>query len=175
MNEPIEQLDYNFSDSLKIEKINGKIYLMATPADEHIDVQVNLAYIFTDYFRRNKKRCAARTEARLDIDANNFFKPDLMILCYNNSEHTPLIVIEILSNSTRERDLGVKMEKYAQLGIKEYWIITWEISAIDIYLLTADKSYKIYKSYSYLRETQFSPVSIPELTVNIDDVFYFVK
>ena len=174
---------------IKKEKIDGKIYLMATPSDEHRDVQGNLSMIFNNYFRQNKKRCVARFEAHLNMDINNYFEPDLMVFCYEHSRHIPLIVIEVLSKSTRGRDLGVKMEKYAQLGIKEYWIITWELLTVDIYLLGEGNKYELYKSYAYFTVhdteikrkedieiiTEFSPLSIPELNVKLEDVFYFVE
>jgi len=185
MNE--NEIDENL---LKKEKIDGIIYLMAPPKREHRDVQYNIASIFNNYFKQNKKRCIARFEDQLDIDDDGYVVPDIMVFCYNNSKDIPLIVIEVLSNSTRERDLGVKMEKYAKLGIKEYWIVTWETFSIDIYLLTDENKYKLYKSYSYSAlntpkrrgedtepepAKEFSPVSVPELKVQLEDVFYFVE
>ena len=181
----------NFSDELKEEKIDGKIYLMATPVNEHIDVQENISTIFNNYFRQNKKRCRSRIEARLDFNITNYFRPDVMVFCYDNNKDIPIIVVEVLSISTRDKDLGVKMKKYAQLGIKEYWVVTWEIQSIDIYLLGDDGKYEQYKSYARFTEedilnedegeedteeiiTEFSPVSIPELKIKLEDVFYFV-
>jgi len=186
MNEQIE--DYN--NDIKEEKIDGKIYYMAPPSRKHRNVQYNIANIFNEYFKKNKKRCISIFEDQLDIDNDGYVLPDIMVFCYNNSKDIPLIVIEVLSNSTRERDLGVKMEKYAKLGIKEYWIVTWETLSIDIYLLSDDNRYKLYKSYAYFALNkskrrndeaeaeavkEFSPVSVPELTVRLEDVFYFVE
>ena len=172
-------------EKYKEEKIDGKIYKMAPPCDEHIDVQVNLTYIFTDYFKQNKKPCRARQGAGLDIDENNSFEPDLQIVCREKDNgEIPVIVIEGLSKSTMKRDLGVKMKKYAQRGIKEYWIISWEASTITVYLLNEDGKYEFYDSYSVFTEkdkleedilkeivTAFSPVSFPELVVKLEDVF----
>ena len=187
MNEPIQMR--NFSERYpKTEKIDGEIYMMSAPCDEHIYVQGNLVYTFTDYFKRNKRKCRIMQDAKTDIDANTFVKPDLKILCKgSNNGEIPVIVIEILSRSTRDRDLGVKMKKYAELGVKEYWIITWEIVSIDIYLLNEEKKYDRYKSYVYYSSEnelkdldedekehfvkEFSPVSFPELTVKLEDVF----
>jgi len=43
MSEPIKQIDYNYIDNLFTkEVIDGKVYLMATPSDEHRLVQKNL-------------------------------------------------------------------------------------------------------------------------------------
>jgi len=175
----------------KEEKIDGKIYLMATPCREHRFIQGNLNTIFNNYFKKKKKRCVSIFEDRLNSDIDNYFEPDVMVFCYDTSKNIPLIVIEVLSSSTRDRDLGIKMKKYAALGIKEYWIVTWETLSIDIYSLSDDKKYEFYKSYAYfavedlthrLSEnekkevvTEFSPVSIPDLKILLEDVFYFVK
>ena len=185
MNEQI----LSYSDKYyKEEKIDGKIYRMAAPCDEHIDVQSNLLTIFNNYFKQNKKNCRARHDSRLDINEDNYLEPDLKILCReNNNGEIPVIVIEILSKSTRKRDLGVKMKKYAELGIKEYWIVTWELSSIVIYLLNDNKQYDFYKSYAYyssedelkrldedeLKEavTEFSPVLFPDIIIRLEDVF----
>jgi len=185
MNEQIQH--YNSERYPKTEKIDGRIYLMSAPCDEHIDVQANLITIFTNYFKKNKRRCRARQDAKTNID-KGFVKPDLKVVCYEkNNDGIPTIVIEILSKSTRDRDLGVKMEKYATLGIKEYWIITWQMLSIDIYLLNDNKAYEHYKTYAYysseeeleeldendLKEVvkEFSPISFPELIIQLEDVF----
>jgi len=184
MNQPIQDFSERFP---KTEKIDGKIYMMSAPCDEHIDVQANLTYIFMDYFKRNKKKCRARQDAKTNLDEDNYVKPDLKIVCYEkNNEGTTKIVVEVLSKSTRKRDLNDKMKKYAELGIKEYWIITWENMAIDIYLLGDDNKYELYNSYvvfapeeeldldedeKHLIIKEFSPVSFPELVIKLEDVF----
>jgi len=187
MNEQISIHDNSHikGEKYKEEKIDGKIYKMAPPCNEHVDVQTNLNYIFTDYFKQNKKPCRARQGSGLEIDENNSLEPDLQIVCREKDNgEIPVIVVEVLSKSTRKRDLGVKMKKYAGLGIREYWIIAWEVSSITVYLLNEDGKYEFYDSYSVFTEkdkleediikeivTAFSPVSFPELLIRLDDVF----
>ena len=188
-----ELKNYYSDDIFTEEKIDGKIYLMARPADRHIDVQGNILRLFNNYFIQNKKKCIARNEAQLDIDNDNYLVPDSMVFCYNNSRNIPLIVIEVLSKSTCDRDTGVKMKKYAELGIKEYWIVDYKNCIVTIYVLN-DSVYEKYKSYAYftlddfsaipaIREkqqaevemvTEFSPVSMPEIVLKLEDIFYFI-
>ena len=191
MEKRIEDIEQIGDNKLKEEKIDGKIYLMATPCDEHIDVQGNINMIFNSYFKKKKKRCISRSDAKLKMNWANYFEPDVMVFCYDTDKNIPLIVIEILSKSTRERDLGIKMKKYALLGIKEYWIVDWMNTSIDIYILTDEKKYEFYKSYSHFvlkdlsdissedekKEAvkEFSPVSLPELKILLEDIFYFVE
>ena len=182
----------NYSDrKIKKEKIDGQIYLMATPCREHRDVQYNISNAFNSYFKKNKRRCRAIFDHELYIDESNMLEPDIKILCRESrNDDIPVIVIEVLSKSTQGRDLGVKMKKYAELGIKEYWIVTWELSTIVIYLLNEDRQnqqYDLYKSYAYysseselarldeyeLKDAvkEFSPALFPELVIQLEDVF----
>ncbi|MCL2773905.1 MAG: Uma2 family endonuclease [Oscillospiraceae bacterium] len=182
MTEPVQ--NFIGDNKRKTEKIDCKIYLMSAPCDEHIDVQYNIAEIFNIYFKKNKRRCRAFTDSKTPINLDNYVKPDVKIICRESrNDDIPVIVVEILSNSTRGRDLGIKMKRYAELGVKEYWIITWELTAIDIYLLNDNKVYEYYKSYALksdedeLKEivTEFSPPSFPELKIQLEDVFYIFE
>lgn len=49
----------------------------------------------------------------------------------------PDFIVEILSDSTAERDRGVKFTDYALHGVQEYWIIDTEAGTLEQYLLDA--------------------------------------
>jgi len=190
MNKIMSELlqDHINDRKIKKEKIDGQIYLMAGPSGEHKDVQYNITNAFNDYFKKNKRKCRARLDHELYIDDNNYLEPDVKVLCRETrSDDIPVIVVEVLSKSTQGRDLGVKMKKYAELGIKEYWIVTWELSSIVLYLLNDNNQYDLYRAYAYyssekelrrldeeeLKDTvkEFSPTSFPELKIQLEDVF----
>lgn len=47
----------------------------------------------------------------------------------------PLLVVEVLSRSTRRRDLLVKREIYAELGVASYWLVepgTGEVTVLSL-------------------------------------------
>lgn len=68
-------------------------------------------------------------------------QPDLLVACDledNVTEKgrymgTPTLVVEILSDSTRTKDLITKLNTYATSGVKEYWIIDQKQGMITIY------------------------------------------
>jgi Uma2 family endonuclease len=173
---------YSLDKKFKKEMIDGKIYLMARPRSEHIEVQFNLAMIFNNYFKQKGKKCVARIEDELVVDINNFFSPDVQVLCKDSNDgKIPVIVIEILSASTIKLDRIIKMKKYAELGIKEYWIITWQTSAAEVYLLNDENNkYELYDLYTLFDEDEpektdvfdsFSSALFPELIIKLSDVF----
>lgn len=58
----------------------------------------------------------------------SFVLPDVVVARAEDCEQdgirtAPLLVVEVLSASTRRRDLGEKREIYAALGVPHYWLI----------------------------------------------------
>ena len=187
----VEQLKKRYGmdfHKLKEEKINGKIYLMARPSKPHARIQRNITNIFNDYFRQKNKKCEPLPEIRLDLDNGDYVEPDVMVFCYENEredkEEVPLIVIEVLSKSSRKKDLGIKMEKYAWLGIREYWVIDQYSSILDVYVLDNGR-YKLTITCgidnSLEEETEikdlvpeFVSAIFPDLIIKAEEVFYSV-
>ena len=189
MNERIEQV---VSDKRRKEIIDGKIYMMATPSDKHIRIQLNLCYIFNNYFNQSKRRCTAVFAKDLYINDKNWLVPDTLVYCKSNNEkkkkNIPLIVVEVLSDSTWKKDITVKMKKYAELEIEQYWIIDPDTQRLTIYKLENGKyeepgalyNLPVENSYSPLLEDEedavikeFSPDFFPELTIHLEDIFNF--
>jgi len=47
----------------------------------------------------------------------------------------PAFAAEVLSESTRRRDRGVKFQDYAAHGVKEYWILDPDARTVEKYIL----------------------------------------
>jgi Uma2 family endonuclease len=73
----------------------------------------------------------------------------------------PDMVIEILSPSTRERDLVLKQDIYLEAGVKEYWIIDPESKTVFVKLLNYNK-YKtnIYNGYEIIPASVLKGLSV---------------
>ncbi len=65
------------------------------------------------------------------------FVPDLLVVAdpkhvsRRGIEGPPLLVVEILSPSTRKADRGVKARRYAELGVEHYWIVDPERKRLE--------------------------------------------
>ena len=57
------------------------------------------------------------------------FKPDQLLF------PAPDLAVEVLSESTRENDYGVKFEDYAHHGVSEYWIVDPVNQSVEQYFL----------------------------------------
>jgi Uma2 family endonuclease len=67
---------------------------------------------------------------RVKVNKNNYFYPDIVIVCGDLRKDkrgnllNPLVVIEVLSPSTQDYDLGAKLKAYLALpGLQEYLVI----------------------------------------------------
>jgi len=189
----VQDYGYNYiDDPIVLEMIDGKVYMMSRPNDRHLMLEGNIYNIFTNYFRKNKKKCVVIIERQLYLDDSTYVQPDLMVYCKNNNEKknrkVPVIVVEILSDSTWKKDMTVKMKKYAELEIEEYWIIDPRSKRLSIYKLEGGK-YELHDTYynpsedsfsvvPEIREKQqselvreFSPPLFSDMTVSLEEVF----
>ena len=57
----------------------------------------------------------------------------------NCIDGAPDFVVEVLSPSTKRRDVTIKKEVYEKFGVKEYWIINPADESIETYILKNNK------------------------------------
>ncbi|HEX9652218.1 MAG TPA: Uma2 family endonuclease [bacterium] len=116
----------------KSEYYRGEIFAMAGTSATHNRILLNLA----SFLNRElpKKRCDVfASDIRLQVESKDLFTyPDIMAVCdkpqfYENRNDTitnPLIIFEILSESTKNYDRGDKFEFYRAIPtLKEYVLI----------------------------------------------------
>jgi Uma2 family endonuclease len=141
----------------KSELIDGLVYDMSPANTKHINIQNNLITIIRQYLKG--KRCRAFTEIGVYLDKDNYFIPDLVVVCDRNKitdrgiEGVPDFVVEVLSLSTRKKDITVKKNTYERFGVKEYWIISPKDEAIEVYLLK-DGKYELDNVYHNASEAE---------------------
>ena len=126
-------------ENRKVEYIDGTAYMMAPAGTGHNSVGGNLYRIIGNYLY--KKHCKVFYETKVVLDEKNRFIPDLFVVCdrekikENHVEGAPDFVAEILSPSTRKRDLSSKRDAYERFGVREYWIIDPKAKTIDVFVL----------------------------------------
>lgn len=123
---------YALPDDIRAELIDGRIYYMASPTNAHQEILGELYYLIKDYIRRNQGSCKvflSPFDVRLDQDDKTIVQPDLIITCRPDRlmrrglNGAPDFIIEIISVSTSKRDYAIKMQKYWDAGVQEYWIV----------------------------------------------------
>lgn len=110
------------------------------------------------------------------LDDANGIQPDLVyvsrerlgIISQRGVEGAPDLVVEVLSPSTRSRDRGVKMQRYAAAGVPHYWIADPRTRTLEAYRL-AGQGYELVGTYG--PGDVFRPELFPGLAIPIDDLW----
>ncbi len=126
----------------RVEVIDGVLYDMAAPTVRH---QLAIGYMysaFRDFIRKNKGPCRAilsPVDVRLEYDKGDrtVLQPDLLVVCdrekLNNEKSVlgaPDFVLEVLSPSSRKKDMSLKLGKYRENGVREYWMLDLEAAIL---------------------------------------------
>jgi Uma2 family endonuclease len=115
----------------KSEYYKGEIFAMAGASDAHNEIFKNL-YGDLAYKSKGKTCQPFGSDLRLYIPENSLFTyPDISIYCKENindiSIGEPTVLIEILSPSTQNYDIGIKFNLYRDIkSLKEYIMIDSE-------------------------------------------------
>lgn len=106
-------------EHLRYELLDGVVMMSPSPGFEHQQISGNIVALSK---AKLKGFCLTVFEYDLKIDNYTILKPDVSVYCKEDKQ-VPEIVFEVLSPSTRQRDIMVKPAKYKEAGVKEYWII----------------------------------------------------
>ena len=87
---------------------------------------------------------------QLDEDNRTMLQPDVVVCCDRDKilrSHVygaPDMVIEILSPSTRKKDMGLKLKKYITARVREYWMVDPDKKKVVVYDLEHNELPAIY-------------------------------
>ena len=138
---------YALPDERRVELIDGVFYDMAAPSEGHQIVLGELYILFRECIDAHDSPCVvflSPCDVRLDRDDYTMVQPDLFLVCdYGRSEKgriegAPDLVVEILSPSTRKKDLFLKLYKYMNAGVREYWIVDPEKRQVTVHYFEAE-------------------------------------
>ena len=141
---------YALPDERRVELIDGVFYDMSAPAVIHQKILGELHLLFRECTDAHEGECEvylAPCDVRLDMDNKTMVQPDLLVICKEYDlgakrfEGAPDLVLEILSPSTRSKDMLLKLYKYQNAGVKEYWIVDPDHETVLVYDFREDNFY----------------------------------
>ena len=154
---PAEKERYTFADVLawgedeRIELVDGEAVMMApAPSRVHQEVSGEIFRQLANYLEG--KKCKVY-HAPFDVrpfekdgdspeDVDTVVEPDITVVCDRDKldDHgckgAPDMVVEILSPSTQRHDRLVKLGLYQRAGVREYWIVSPEERAVQVFTLS---------------------------------------
>lgn len=136
---------YAIPDERRVELIDGVIYDMGSPSVRHQIILGEMYLQFRVCLENHKEDCTVMLspcDVRLDNDNKTIVQPDLFIICsgldvdLRHFSGAPDLTVEILSPSTRSRDMLLKSYKYQNAGVREYWIVDPANEEVIVYDFT---------------------------------------
>ena len=92
------------------------------------------------FAQKNKGKCVPFiSPLDIKLSEKTVVQPDVMIVCDRNKINhkrvfgAPDFVAEVLSPSTKGKDLLIKSHKYRDAGVKEYWLIDPDNKSVMVY------------------------------------------
>ena len=160
MPSPKEKAHYSVQDILELpegeraELINGVIYNMATPSISHQAISGDLYFKIRSYLEGKDCR-PFYAPCAVYYDDVNWFEPDLFVVCDpdkiaddQSCKGAPDWILEVVSPSTEKRDYGIKLWKYKEIGVREYWIVDPTIRRVSVYYWDGSDD-DIFSAYSF--------------------------
>lgn len=135
-------------EGVRAELIDGQMFYMATPSRKHQGLVGNLFGEIFAYLNQNKGKCAvypAPFAVYLNEDNLTYLEPDITVVCDRDKlddkgcHGAPDFVAEILSPSSRSRDCLLKLIRYREAGVREYWIVDPERETVMVYDFAENK------------------------------------
>jgi Uma2 family endonuclease len=139
---PAQYLAMEVVSEEKHEYYDGEIYLMAGGTREHSLIAVNVVSELRQALA--PKPCEVyNSDMRLLVERSGLYTyPDVMVICgkvqmverRNDTVTNPVLIVEVLSESTRNDDRGVKFNFYKQLpSLQEYVVVESERPRVEVY------------------------------------------
>lgn len=127
------------------EYVDGEIFAMVGVTRKHATVTVNIVGILSAQLADGPCRVYS-VDMKLRVEAANaFYYPDVFVTCdprdhqADNFMSAPVLIVEVLSESTAAYDRGNKFTAYRKLAsLKEYVLIDPESRAIECFRKGAD-------------------------------------
>ena len=144
---------YALPEDQRVELIDGVFYDMAAPVLLHQRLAGEIYRQIANHIFEQKGRCIpffAPVDVQLDCDERTMVQPDVGILCDRDKRKggiifgAPEFLAEIISPSTRKKDMTLKLQKFANAGVREYWMVDIKKRVILTYFFEADDYPVIY-------------------------------
>ena len=174
---------YTYEDYLELEKTSeikhelyyGEIFSMAGTTLNHNEIVFNTTLSLKKELKKKNKKCSVYSEAlKVQIKEKlHYTYPDVVLTCSETEDDdltikNPIIIVEVLSESTRVYDRNQKFTFYKQISsLKHYILIEQDFCFINCY--TNDNNVWHHKSYFNLEDIIY--LTYIEIALSVKDIY----
>ncbi len=155
----------------RYEIINGERHMVPSPNRRHQDILRNLFRILDGFVMNKRSGVIYLAPFDVILSDEDIVQPDILfvskeregIITEKNIEGPPDLVIEIISESSREIDMSIKRKLYARYGVPEYWIVDPDARSIEALSLGKDgyETQGLFSGNKDLTSPAFTGLKIP--------------
>ncbi len=156
----------------RYELIDGEVFQLASSSYKHQRV---IGEIFSQIHQWSKNKECKPITAPFDVilfkdDMESIVQPDIVVICDSEKvndqgryQGIPTVIFEVLSDSTRNKDMLKKLNLYMAGGIGEYWIVNLWNHEVYIYTFTSGEisDYRVFKGMECADSEVLKDLSIP--------------
>ena len=133
---------YALPEGERAELIDGQIYNLASPNRKHQKLIGELYRKIADHIDSQDGSCEtyiAPFAVFLNEDIYTYVEPDISVICDpkkltdKGCNGAPDWVVEVVSPSSKQMDYMIKLFKYQNAGVREYWIVDPDKSRVLVY------------------------------------------
>ena len=165
---------------IKHEYLGGTVHAMAGATNQRNTIAGN-CFAFLHGTLRGKSRQPFNSDTKVRIefpDHTRFYYPDAMVVCDSNSgtdhfQDRPVVIVEVLSDSTRRTDLGEKRDAYLAIStLKVLLLVEPDFPTVTVYRRKPEGGFAA-EQYSGLDST----IPLPEIdsSLSLTDLYERVE
>ena len=178
---PAEYLAFERASDEKHEYRNGEIVAMSGAKRNHNSISTNLSGLLWQHLKG--KECENySTDMRVFVpETNTYNYPDIVVVCgepeFQDSVPdtllNPVLLIEILSDSTESYDRGLKFENYRSINsLREYVLVSQNRPAVEKYVKHGDGFWLLSSVKGLDADITLESIDCP---LSLDEVYDKVK
>ncbi|MBD1927968.1 Uma2 family endonuclease [Trichocoleus sp. FACHB-90] len=174
-----QYLNYDDGTDNHYELVGGQLKLMNPPTLLHIRIAKFLERQFDSEIERLGYTWEAFREVGQQTEEDSARLPDVLVVPLELAEtlmnqsavlRVPsLLVVEIVSPSSKADDYKEKLEEYQKLGIPEYWIVNPE-SKRDKRVTVHQLQNQVYQKQEFRGSQRIISATFPELNLTAEQV-----
>ncbi len=148
---PEEYLALDRAAEFKSEYFDGDIFAMSGGTFAHATLAARMATELNNALQGKGCRVAA-SGARVRASLTTFVYPDVSVVCGKPLlEHgdillNPVVIVEVLSDSTERYDRGLKFARYRRIeSLEEYVLVAQTEPRVEVFRRQADGSWSLWE------------------------------
>lgn len=171
-----EYLAIDDESESRYEYADGELYAMAGSSMNHNEISGNFFSHLRAGIKKGQKPCKTfMSDIRLYIqNSNRYYYPDVILTCDKNdldngkNAEKPLLIIEVMSESTQNKDLGEKLFAYMQIPSLHYYLVVAQAEVFILFYERREDGWYV-NAYNDVNAT----ISLPllETQITIQDIY----